>query len=514
MRIRLPSREWFSSDTALLLYIAAGKFLLHMLVSNQYGYFRDELYYLAASRRLDFGYVDFPPLIAWIAALVRWTLGVSLPALRLWPALAGAGVVFAAGRMARLFGAGKFGQALAALCVAAAPIFLGINSLLTMDSFEQLFWALGSWILVRIFRENRPGLWLAFGLVAGISLTDKISFLYFGLALIVGLLLSPQRSEFRRWQLWAGGGIALAFLVPYVVWNAARGFPTVEFLGNYGSKLAPTGPLEYLLQQIMIMHPFTLPVWLAGLAFFFLPAGKPYRPLGWMYLVLLAVFTIQNAKFYFLAPYYPVLLAAGGYQAERFFARRSLGWARTASLAAIGLGGLAMAPAAMPLLPVEWEIRYQAVVSRFVNANSEAGGSGDLPQSLADQFGWAELADSFAGYYDRLSPEEKAKACIFASNYGEAGALEFFGPARGLPPVISGHNSYYLWGPGGCTGEVILYMGGASPSELQLSFDSVEYVGRTHCEHCMPYENDRSIYLCKGIERPLEEIWPEVKLFR
>jgi hypothetical protein len=347
--------------------------------------------------------------------------------------------------------------------------------------------------------------------VGGISLTDKISFLYLGLALAAGLLLTSRRSQFRRWQLWAGGGIALAFLLPYILWNAARGFPTVEFWGNYGSKVAPAGPLEFILQQIFIMHPFTLPVWLAGLVYFFLPSGKSHRPLGWMYLVLLAVFMIQGAKFYFLAPYYPVLLAAGAYQAERLTARRFSGWARGSALAAVGLGGLILAPAAMPLLPVDWEIRYQQAIGGVVSVNSEASESGVLPQNLADQFGWRELAASFADVYNRLSEEDKAKACIFTSNYGEAGALEFFGREPGLPPVISGHNSYFQWGPGSCTGDVILYYGYDTERELRSLFQSVEWIGLTHCEYCMPYENNRSIYLCKGIKRPLGEIWQDVK---
>ncbi len=513
MRLKLPSKQWFSSDTALLIYIAAGKFLLHMLVSSQYGYFRDELYYLAASRRLDFGYVDFPPLIALITALVRVTLGVSLPALRLLPALAGAAVVFLAGRMAREFGAGKFGQALSALCVLAAPVFLGINSILTMDSFEQFFWALALYLLIRIFRDDSPKLWLAFGLAAGISLTAKISFLYLGLALAAGLLLSSQRSQFRRWQIWAGGGIALAFLLPYIAWNVAHGLPTVEFWANYGQKVSRASPLEFIVQQILIMHPFTLPVWLTGLVFFFRPAGRPYRALGWMYPVLLAVFILQGAKFYFLVPFYPVLLAAGAAQAERFFSLRILGWARPVSLIAIGLSGLVFAPSGMPLLPLDLELRYQAALSPLVNVNSEAADSGALPQILADQFGWVEMADTFAEYYNRLPAKDKAKACIVAGNYGEAGALEFFGPARGLPPVISGHNSYFLWGPGGCTGEVIFYYGYGTERELRSVFESVEWLGFTHCTYCMPYENNRSIYLCKGIKRPLDEIWAEMKMF-
>jgi len=513
MKIRLPSKDWFSTDTAILIYIAAGKFLLHLLISNQYGYFRDELYYLAASRRLDFGYVDFPPLIALITALVRATLGTSLPALRLLPALAGAGVVFLTGKMARLFGAGKFGQALAALCVLAAPVFLGMNSLLTMDSFEQFFWALALYLLIRILREDRPQLWLGFGLVAGISLTDKIGFLYLGLALVAGLLLTPWRSQFRRWQLWAGGGIAIAFLLPYIGWNIAHGLPTIDFWANYGSKVSRAGPLEFILQQILTMHPFTLPVWLAGLVFFFLPSGKRFRPLGWMYLVLMVVFMVQGAKFYFLAPFYPVLLAAGAFQAERFFAERRLSWPRPASLLTVALGGLLLAPMAMPLLPLNWEIQYQIAFHPILNVPIENLESGVLPQNFADQFGWRELADTVAAIYNRLSADDKAKACIFAGNYGEAGALEFFGSALGLPPVISGHNSYFLWGPGRCTGEVIIYLGDESPSGLELTFESVEYAGETDCAHCMPYENHKPIYLCRRIERPLDKIWPQVKMY-
>jgi hypothetical protein len=139
--------------------------------------------------------------------------------------------------------------------------------------------------------------------------------------------------------------------------------------------------------------------------------------------------------------------------------------------------------------------------------------SGVLPQNFADQFGWRELTDTVAAIYNRLSADEKAKACIFAGNYGEAGALEFFGPALGLPPVISGHNSYFLWGPGRCTGEVIIYLGDESPSGLELTFESVEYAGETDCTHCMPYENHKPIYLCRRIEQPLDEIWPQVKMF-
>jgi hypothetical protein len=513
MKLKIPSRRIWTSDTAILIYLAAVKFLLHMAVSGQYGIFRDELYYIAASKHLDFGYVDFPPMIAWLTAIVRATLGESLPALRLLPALAGAGIVFLTGRMARELGAGRFGQALAALCVLSAPVFLGMNSLLTMDTFEQLFWALALWILVRLFRSDRPGLWIAFGLVAGISLTDKISFLYLGLALAVGLLVTSQRRQFLRRELWFGGAMALLCFVPYVAWNAIHGFPTVEFWGNYGQKVYHAPPLEFLLQQVQVMNPLSLPVWLTGLVFLFRPAGKKYRALGWMYLVLLILFAVQGAKFYFLAPFYPVLFAAGAQQAERLLRSSRTAWIPPILAACIGIAGLALAPAAMPILPLDWEIRYQTAVAPVIHAQTENAETGTLPQNLADQFGWEAMADSVADAYRRLGPEDRARTCIFAENYGEAGALDFFGPERGLPAVISGHNSYFLWGPGACTGETVLYTGRESLPFLQTLFDSVELAGRTECDHCMPYENHIPIYLCRGLKQPFEEIWPQVKFF-
>ncbi len=283
-------RTLFSREENLALAITVGlavlKLVIHLLTSSNYGYFRDEFYYVAASKHLAFGYVDFPPFIALLTAFVRLTLGDSLLALRFFPALAGAGVVLLTGLMARQFGADRFGQVLAALAALIAPQYLGANSFLTMDSFDMLAWAAALYVLILIAKYDLPKLWLVFGLVMGIGLTIKVTPLYFGLALVVGLALTPYRKYFRSPYLYLGGLIALAFLLPYVMWNTANGWPTIEFWREYGSKIFLASPLEFLLQQVVIMHPISLPLWLSGLVFLFTKKGKPYRLFGWMYSLL------------------------------------------------------------------------------------------------------------------------------------------------------------------------------------------------------------------------------------
>ncbi len=219
-------RSLFSRNTdsalTILIALAVLKLVIHLLTSSTYGYFRDEFYYIAASKHLAFGYVDFPPFIALLTAFVRLTLGDSLLALHFFPALAGAGVVLLTGLMARQLGADPFGQVLAAIAALVAPHYLGVNALLTMDSFDLLVWAVALYVLILILKYDRPKLWLVFGLVLGIGLTIKVTPLYFGLALVVGLALTPYRKYFRNPYLYLGGLIALAFLLPYVIWNAVQ----------------------------------------------------------------------------------------------------------------------------------------------------------------------------------------------------------------------------------------------------------------------------------------------------
>jgi 4-amino-4-deoxy-L-arabinose transferase-like glycosyltransferase len=510
MNKKLFSRETLSSDTAILIYLALFKLVLHWLTSGGYGYFRDEFYYIAASQRLQWGYLEFPPMIALITALTRALLGESLFALHFFPALAGALIVLLTGLMARELGGGRFAQVLAALAVIVAPVFLAMNSILTMDSFDELWWALAAYVVIRLFKHDKPKLWLMFGLVAGLGLMTKITLAYFGAALVIGLLLTPSRKYLASKWLWLGGLIALAFLLPYIGWQVANGWPTLEFWRMYASgKTYPVTPVEFVLQQIVILNPLTLPLWLAGLGYYLLSRdGKPYRPLGIAYGVLFIALMVTQAKNYFLAPAYPMLFAAGALVMERFSSRPRWNWLKPSYVSFVIIGGILTAPLVLPVLPVE---TYIQLFGSSAKLQTERLQTGQLPQYFADRFGWRNLTATAAQVYKSLSPEDQAKACIFASNYGEAGAINFFGKAYGLPQAISGHNQYYLWGPGNCTGELIITVG-VPQQDVESGFNSVTLAATATCKYCMPFESNLPILICRGLKGgTIQELWPRVR---
>ena len=501
----LRQGAWFGA-TAILAYLALFKLLLHLLTNSNYGYFRDELYYMAAGERLDLGYVDFPPFVALVTAFSRLLLGDSMVALRFLPALAGALVVVLAGLMARELGGGRFAQGLAALATLVAPSFLVMGTFITMDAFDQLFWVSAAYVLILILRRDRPRLWLLFGLIAGLGVLTKITMLYFGFAVFVALLLtSSRRCLLTPWP-WLGGAIAVLFLLPYVYWQITHGWPTVEFWADYGEKVDPASPIEFLVEQVLTMQPLTLPLWLAGLYYYlFSRDGRTLRPLGLIYVLLFALFAIQNAKFYFLAPAYPMLFAAGALSLECLVRRRSWTWLKPAYAAVLLVGGIALAPMVVPILPVE---TLASIMGAGVK--QERREEGQLPQHFADRFGWENMVATVAGVYDSLPVEDRSTACVFTANYGEAGAIDFFGPKFGLPEAVSGHNSYYIWGPGDCTGEVVLSVG-VPRGDLETVFGVVEKEATIRCEYCMPDEDNLPVYVCRDPRTSLQEMWPQVK---
>lgn len=504
-------KKWLKTDTALLVGLALLGLALHIAFSQGYGYFRDEFYYLAASHRLDLGYLEYPAGVALIAALTRVLLGASLPALRFFPAVAGSAIILLTGLMARELGGKRFAQGLAALAALAAPVFLAAAGLLTMDVFDQLCWVLCAYFLVRILKRDEPKTWLWFGLAAGLGLEVKVTILYFAAAMIVGLLLTPARKHFKSKYLWLGGGIALLLALPYLAWQVLHGFPTLEFWREYAAgKTYPVTPVQFLWQQVLTLGISSVPLWIAGLYHTLVDReGRRLRPLGILYLLLFVVFMFQQAKFYFLAPAYPMLFAAGAFWFERLaWQKPRWYWTRDTLVYALAIGGLLSAPMALPILPVGTFIRYNGLLGGMGNVRMERQETARLPQTYADRFGWVEKAEAVRQVYEGLPPADRARACILTDNYGEAGALEFFGPD--LPPVVSGHNNYHLWGPGDCTGEVIITLGFPA-EELTPYFDSVEWITTAECDYCMPYEDNLPVYVCRGLMMPLREAWPAVK---
>ena len=499
------------SATVLVLMLAGATFLLHVFTNAHYNFFRDEFYYIACGQHLAWGYVDHPPLVAVFARLSHTLFGDSLGGLRLLPALAGALTVWLAGLMARELGGGRYAQGLAALGVMVSPAYLEGFTLFTMNAFDVLCWSFTLLIAIRIFKGGSPKLWLLVGLVAGAGLLNKHSVLFLLAGLFLGLLLTPARRHLRtRWP-WLGGAIALAIFAPHLMWQAQHGWPTLEFMSNARRfKNAPIAPAQFLLAQVMIMLPLTAPVWIFGLGWLLLGReGRPYRPIAWAYLFILAVFIATQAKPYYLCPFYPVLLAAGAVAVEIPARRRFAGWLRPAIPMLWIAGSALVAPVVLPVLPPPQLERYLKKL-HMQEPLAERHRSPRLTQTYADQFGWEEMVARVAHAYQSLTLEERARCGIFASNYGEAGAIDFYGPRYGLPHAMSGHNNYFLWGPDPRPIDIIITVG-ERREDVEKTFRNVVEVDRTHNEWCMPYENDRPILIGRVLRAPLAEIWPHTK---
>jgi len=502
--------------------LAAAKVLVQLAGINHYGFFRDELYYMACGEHLAWGYIDQPPLIALVAWVARHLFGPSLaPSLvsvRLFPILAGAAVVFITGLLAREFGGGLLAQFLSATAVLLAPANLAFDSFLSMNAFEPLFWLLCAWIVVRIVKGASPRLWLAFGAIAGIGIENKHSMLVFGFAICAGLLLSGEYSVFRSRWIWLAALIALLLFLPNLVWEARHGWPQIEVVRNAQQlKNEPISPIRFLGEQVLFLHPVALPVWLGGLVWLFASGeGKRFRFLGWAYVLVLAIFIFMHGKTYYPLPFYPMLMAAGGVAFETVgtFSIASIPIGRPVAAAypiVLIVAGLVTIPFGVPLLSVDAFIRYSQAIPLSSNVKTERDATVALPQLYADMFGWDNMAATVAGVYHSLPASERAGCAILAGNYGEAGAIDYYGPRLGLPKAISGHNSYFDWGPRGYTGECVIIFGERS-AEFSKLFGDVQRVATITNPHAMVVEQNVPVFLCRKPSAPLSVLWPNFKM--
>ena len=496
----------------LLTAFGVAALLAHLLTNGRYGYFRDELYYLACAQHLAPGYVDQPSLSILLLRLSQIALGNSLPAIRLLPAVAGAGIVALTGMIVREMGGRAWGIALACAAAISAMFLLAVGNFFSMNAFEPLFWMGCIYVLIRIINGGSPKLWLWFGAVAGLGLENKHSMAFFGLGIFVALLLTPERRHFREKWIWLGGLIAFLIALPNLLWESQHHWPTYELLNNiaHSTKNVALSPLDFLKQQIVLNNPAMLPLWLGGLIWLFAaPAGRRYCGIAITYLVTLAIFLVLHGKSYYLAPAYPMLFAAGGVATERVCVVRCR-WIRPVFVAVILIAGAIMAPLTLPILSPERLISYMEEI-HVEPPRTERSHTAALPQLFADQFGWEQMVVSIAHVYHHLKSEDEKSAAIFCQNYGEAGAVDFFGRKYGLPPALSGHQNYFLWGPRDYSGKVILVLDTDADDERE-QFESVEDLGQVlSSPWAMPYERRTHIYLCHGLKTDLREFWPQVK---
>jgi 4-amino-4-deoxy-L-arabinose transferase-like glycosyltransferase len=504
-------RTWLLSSGVVVLCAALAKLLIHLYASRHYGYFTDELYYLACARHLAWGYVDQPPLIAVITWVGSHLFGESLPAIRFFPALAGVGKILLTGLIARELGGGRFAQGLAALSVLLAPGFLGMDNLLSMNAFEPLFWLGCAFVVLRIVHTGNQRLWLLVGLLAGFGLLNKHSMLIFGFGLVVGLILTRERQCFRSIWFWLGVLVALLIFLPNLVWNIQHHFPFLELQANirHDGRNVRLGLATFFNQEMRSMLPLTLPIWLGGLWFFFFSdKGKQYRVLGWACLVTFGVIYALNPRIYYLWPAFPILQAGGSVLWESWLSSPRVQWVKPVYVTLMFVMSAVLAPMMLPILPAEAYIRFSDKL-HLGSPAIEKWQLGPLPQIYASQFGWEEMVATVADVYRSVPPQDRARTAIFAQNFGQAGAIDLFGPKYGLPNAISGHQNYFLWGPREYTGESMIVIQGRQEKLDQLYARCEK---RAHVSH--PYSMPREhgdVYYCRGLKMPLAQVWPTVK---
>ena len=497
------------------VFILAGlTLLLHFAFDGRYGFFRDELYYIACGHHLAWGYVDQPPLVAVIARLSEFLLGRNLFAIRFFSSLAGATIVCLTAWLTAELGGDGFAQALAALAVLVSPAYLAFDSFLSMNAFEPIFWTLCALILLRIVKGADQRLWLLFGVVAGIGLLNKNSVLIFGYAVFLALLATPARRLFYSGWIWIGALVAFAIFAPNLIWQWRHGWPQIHVVLNADLyKNVPVSPAEFLLQQVLFMQPVTLPIWLGGLWYYFRTReGRPFRFLGIIYLVLLGAFLALRSKTYYLLPAYPLLLAGGGVVWGKWLREAGRQWMRAGLATLLAIGGLITLPYGLPVLPVHRFIQYEHWIPLGQDVRMERDSSGPLPQLYGDMFGWRHITASVAKVYDSIPLPERSACAILASNYGEAGAIDFYGSRFGLPHAISGHNNYYLWGPGDYSGQCVIAVG-IPISQLDELFGQVRLAMRVMNRYSMPVEDHLPIYVCREPKEPLAKMWPMFRYY-
>jgi hypothetical protein len=524
-------QSFLANGMLIVVAIAFAKFLFHCYFNNRYGYFRDEFDYMSCGDHLAWGYVDQPPLIPFLIHICRAVLGDSLRSVRFIPAVASSLLVVQTAVIARELGGRAYAILLSAICVAVAPQYLSNGSLLGTNCLEPNLWMACAYFTILAIKRSDPRYWLWFGIFAGIGLEEKYSIALFGFGIVVGLLLTAQRRAFLSPWMWLGGLAAFLIFLPNLLWNIHNHWPFVQLMHNIREDgrdiVLPFGP--YLLQQTLLVLPLTAPIWIRGLiAFLFFKRLKPYRALGWCYLVCFTVFFLLHGKNYYLTPVYPMLMAAGAVIIEAAIDGRKsdvpesaplktrprrLTWLKATIVILLLASAALPAPLVVPIFSPDHFLAYLKYLPIKPPVMEHGHERAPLPQWYADQFGWQEIVDETAKAYNKLSPEERPGCAIFGQDYGQAGAIDFLGRRYGLPPALSGHQTYWLWGPRGYSGNCLIVLDDTR-ERLEELFDHVEYVGAS-ADNPYALEKEISVYICRGAKfGTLEKVWPQLKKWR
>jgi hypothetical protein len=493
---------WWLSDTAVLIYLALVTIIVHMLAGQRYGFHRDELATLDDARHLAWGYVAYPPVTPFFGRLSLVLFGPTLPGFRLFAAIAEAVAVVLTGLMAKEMGGKRGAQLVAAF--AAIPFCLGGGALMQYVSFDYLCWVLAAYSMVRLLQSDNPRWWLAVGASIGFGMLTKYTMGVFAVGIVAAVLFTDARRYLRSKWLWIGVALSILIFLPNALWQAQNHFISADFLKHIHARDVRQGRTADFLPGQVKMTLLAFPLVLAGLYYSLLsPAGKRLRAIGWMFLVPLALFVVLKGRVYYFAAAYPMVYAAGSVWGERWIATLHWGWAvalRAVALLALLVDIAIFAALTLPLAPVH---------SRWWDVSSKVQGD------FVEEIGWPELVETVAQVRDSLPPDERLRTGILAGNYGEAGAINLFGPKYGLPTVISGVNSFWARGYGDPPPDTLIVLG-HSAEFLSENFASCRVAA--HTWNRLGVENEETldhpdIYLCRGLKRPWREFWADYRHF-
>ncbi len=503
-----------NSDGSVLWSLSILTVAVHLAANwmGGYGIFRDELYYIACANHPDIGYVDHPPLSIWLLSAWKTMFGDSLFSIRFLPALLSGLTTFIVGTLARGFGGERYSLVLACLASMFAPILLAFFGLFSMNAFDVFLWALAFLVVQRMSHFNQPAQWYLLGVIIGLGALNKISMLWLGAGIFIGTVLSPNRVVFRSRTPWLAGCLAAVLFLPFMVWNLGHDFAHLEFIRNASAeKYASQNPITFFSGLVLLMNPLAVPLWLAG--FWFLLARKGNRIIGFAVLTILTILLVNiHSKPEYFASAMTALLPAGAVQLEQALKGRYLRWIRIPYVACLAALGLLLMPLTLDILPVETYVKYQSVLGMTPSSN-EGLRLTSLPQHYADRFGWEHMARVIAGVYASLPDSEKQKCLIYGRNYGEAGAIDYFGKELGLPPAISQHNSYWYWSQKHLNQDMVLIVIGVTKDQLAEDFEHVEEAGSIQSDYAMPYENGLPVSICRKLRRPVLEVWNRRRIF-
>lgn len=496
----------------LIFGFALFKLLIHLYTNTFGGYeiYRDELYLYACSLRLDIGYVDQPPLSVWTLKLLTFFVGKSLFALRLGPAIFGALTLVPLGLAVRALGGKQLAISIVSLAFIISPIYLAFCGYYSMNSIDLLLWNTIIYFLVKLKKTQNPQIWIWLGILMGLALLNKIGMLWFGLGLLISLLVTKERHWLGTKWPYIAVAIVIVLFSPYLLWNFTHDWATIEFLGSTGAKYNSQSRITFLSGQFLINNPSNVIVWLAGIIFYVvLDKKRQGLSLFIIFLTILTILLFNGAsKPEYLAPIVVVLFIGGGLAIEQWTKNRK--W--IAYLVITNqVFGLVAAPLAIPILPVESFISFSQTLG-MAPSTAEGHELSELPQFYADMFGWENQVKAMADVYHKLSKDDQGKCVIFGDNYGRSGAVDYFADKYDLPLSIGRHNNYWIWGPGKYNGELMLILSDEVGEKAEL-FEEVTEMGTVFSKYAIPYENNLKIYLCRNLKQPVEELWPKLKTF-